>query len=173
MQTFIKRCSISTSRGNKVLDVERLEKRPLEKRADMKTKKIPSPSDLPFFGWDEASIKAYCDEKPLQKGDLMIIYNGQGGLHEYVPVIVENASSGKQRRVILSKAAAWGGASFYRTGKNCFSPKGQSKMLPPIPELMQHLSLHCDVMVDGLHSALNASVNWTCAKGTRARYRRQ
>ena len=115
-------------------------------------KKIPAPIGFPFFGWDETSLKAYCDEKPLQEGDHMIIYNGQSGLHQYVLATVVNARSGKQSRIILSKSAAWGGASFYRTGKNCFSPKGQSKMLPPIPELIQHISLDCDVMLNALYS---------------------
>lgn len=114
----------------------------------VKRKNIPASPGFPYFGWVEASIKIYCDKKPLQKDDRMIIYNGQGRLHEYVLAVVENSSAGKQRRIILSKPAAWGGSSFYRNGKNCFSPKGQSKMLPPIPELMQHLSLECSVMLN-------------------------
>lgn len=113
---------------------------------------IPAPENFPLFGWDERSIKEYCDRKPLQSGDWMIIYNGQAGFHEYSLAVVEDSSSGPQRRVILSKAAAWGGASFYRTGKNCFSPKGKSKMIPPIPALMKNLTLECDVLLDARYA---------------------
>lgn len=113
---------------------------------------IPAPENFPLFGWDERSIKEYCDRKPLQSGDWMIIYNGQAGFHEYSLAVVEDSSSGPQRRVILSKAAAWGGASFYRTGKNCFSPKGKSKLIPPIPALMKNLTLECDVLLDARYA---------------------
>lgn len=125
----------------------------------MATITVPVPEGFPLFGWDEQSIKSYCDQKPVQKGDVMIIYNGQAGIHEYLLAVVENPSSGKQRRVILSKTPAWGGASFYRTGKNCFSPKGQSKMLPPVAALMKHLTLNCDVTLDARYSIPNFSFN--------------
>lgn len=83
-----------------------------------KQKRIKAPDGYPMFGWTDNSTRDYIQNKPLVVGDLMIIYNGQGGLHEYSLASVENPSSGKQRRVIVSKAAAFGGTSFYRTGKN-------------------------------------------------------
>lgn len=78
----------------------------------------------------------------------MIIYNGQGGFHEYQLAIVENPDHGRQHRVILSKSAAWAGTTFYRTGKNCYSPTGQSRMIPPVPEIMEYLALDCDLIID-------------------------
>lgn len=113
-----------------------------------KQKRIKAPGGYPLFGWTDNSTRDHIQDKPLVVGDLMIIYNGQGGLHGYSLASVENPSSGKQRRVILSKAAAFGGTSFYRTGKNCYSPRGRSRMLPPVLALMEHLSLDCDLFLD-------------------------
>ncbi len=111
-------------------------------------KRIKALTDYPTFGWTPDSIQEYIETKPLKRGDLMIIYNGQGGFHHYMLAKVENPDSGRQRCVILSKAGHSGGTAFYRTGKNQFSPKGQSFMLPPVPSLMEHLSLDCNVMLD-------------------------
>jgi hypothetical protein len=35
----------------------------------------------------------------------------------------------------------------FRSGRNCFSPKGQSRMIPPAPEIMEHISLDCDLLI--------------------------
>jgi hypothetical protein len=100
------------------------------------------------FGWTEENIKQYVLDKGLQIGDLMIIYNGQAGMHHYTLARVENPALGKQKRVLLSKAATHGGATFYRSGKNCFSPRGQSRMLSPVPALIEYLSELTDVWLD-------------------------
>ena len=70
----------------------------------MATITVPVPEGFPLFGWDEQSIKSYCDQKPVQKGDVMIIYNGQAGIHEYLLAVVENPSSGKQRQAAASNS---------------------------------------------------------------------
>lgn len=106
---------------------------------------IEAPEGYPLFGWTDEGVRSYIENKPLAVGDVMIIYNGQAGFHEYGLAVVNNPASGKQRRVILSKSAAFGGSSFYRTGRNCFSPKGQSRMIPPISQPAGLLSLDCDV----------------------------
>ena len=90
----------------------------------------------PYFGWTDESIKLYIEDKPLKKGDLMLIVNTQAMIIEYLLAEVLNPDSGRQHRVILNKRAMYGGDSFYRTGKNCWSPTGQSKMIPPVPEIM-------------------------------------
>ncbi|SEP43015.1 hypothetical protein SAMN05216316_3087 [Nitrosovibrio sp. Nv6] len=105
---------------------------------------IEAPEGYPLFGWTEEGVRSYIENKPLAAGDVMIIYNGQAGFHTYTLAVVENPAWGKQRRVILSKSAAFGGSSFYRTGKNCFSPKGKSRMIPPTQQLSQ-ISLDCDI----------------------------
>ena len=116
----------------------------------MNHKQIPPPIGFPFFGWNEDGIKTYIIDTPLAAGDLMIVYNGQGGVHQYFLAKVINPALGKQRRVVLSKNGNYGGTSFYRSGKNCFAPTGQTKMLPPIPELMAHLSEDTDVILSSI-----------------------
>ena len=109
---------------------------------------IAPPAGYPLFGWTEKTVKTYILEKPLLLGDHMISYNGQSGLHHYSLATVENAALGKQKRILLSKAGAYGGTTFYRSGKNCFSPTGQSRMLPPVPALMGHLNFTMEVWLD-------------------------
>lgn len=113
-------------------------------------KRIIAPAGFPYFGWTHDSVKEYITTNPLSVGDSMIIYNGQGGLHSYSLALVMSPASGPQRRVILSKAGTYGGTSFHRSGKNCYSPKSQTRLLPPIPELMQHLGPDCDILLNTL-----------------------
>jgi hypothetical protein len=117
------------------------------KKYNIMTKEIciEAPIDYPLFGWTDETVREYIKSKPLAVGDFMIIYDGQAHIHRYSLAVVENPASGRQHRVILSKAAAYGGVSFYRTGKNCFSPKGHSRMIPPTVQLIDYLSLDCDV----------------------------
>ena len=109
-----------------------------------------------MFGWTEYTIKQFIADKPLQAGDPMIIYNGQAGMHHYMLAKVENPELGNQKRVLLSKSRAYGGTTFYRSGKNCFAPTGQTRMLPPVPELMAHLSESNDVWLNAAPYANDA-----------------
>ena len=110
--------------------------------------RIAPPSGFPYFGWTEEATKKFIADKPLQTGDLLIIYNGQAGMHHYQLAKVENPAVGNQRRVLLSKSGAYGGTTFYRSGKNCFAPTGQTRMLPPVPALMSYLSESTDVWLN-------------------------
>lgn len=101
--------------------------------------KLPSGAD-PLFGWTEEKTQAYIVDRPLKAGDQMLIVNQQAGLEEYVLATVLNADSGKQHRIVLDQAAAYGGASFYRTGKNCFAPRGKSRMIPPVEEVLAEIA---------------------------------
>lgn len=116
----------------------------------MNQKQIPPPIGFPFFGWCEEKTKRFIADTPLNAGDLMIIYNGQGGMHQYLLAKVINPALGKQKRVLLSKNGTYGGTTFYRSGKNCFAPASKTKMLPPIPELMGHLSEDTDVILSSI-----------------------
>lgn len=99
-----------------------------------------------FLGWTEESTKQYILDKPLQKGDLMLIVNTQAGFLDYVLAEVTEPSLGKQRRVNLSHGAAFGGNTFFRSGKNCWSPKGQSRMIPPDDRVLAHISAVGDTL---------------------------
>ena len=98
-----------------------------------------------MFDWTEDSTKQYIADRPLQVGDQMIIYNGQAGMHHYMLAKVENPALGKQKRVLLTKAGAYGGTTFYKSGKNCFAPTGQTRLLPPVAVLMEYLADDTDV----------------------------
>jgi len=93
----------------------------------------------PLFGYKEETLKAYIESKPLRAGDQMLIYAGYGMMHWYNLVEVEAVDSGQQRRVVVNTPPMWGGRSFYRSGKNCLMPKGQARLLPPIPWIMELL----------------------------------
>lgn len=110
--------------------------------------KIKPPHGYPLFGWSRETIKQHFVQHPPHTGHPMIIYNAHAGMHRYSLAVIDCASSGRQKRVILSKAGDSGGCSFYRTGINTFMPKGKTFMLPPVPELMVHLTLDCDVILD-------------------------
>lgn len=110
--------------------------------------KIAAPLEYPLFGWSRETIKTHLTQYPLSVGDPMIIYNAHGGLHRYSLATVVNPAAGRQKRVILSKAGDSGGTSFHRSGINAFMPKGRTVMLPPVPALMEHLALDCDVIID-------------------------
>ena len=110
--------------------------------------RIKAPPGYPLFGWSRESMKQHLIDSPLDVGDPMIIYNAHGGFHRYSLATVVNPSFGPQKRVVLSKAGDSGGTSFHRSGINAFMPKGRTIMLPPVPALMEHLSLDCDVMLD-------------------------
>jgi len=93
----------------------------------------------PHFGYVDDAMKEYLEQNPPQPGDRLLVYGSQGSMHSYDLVTVVAGSSGKQRRVVVDKAAGWGGTSWYRSGKNCWAPKGQSRLIPLIPWIMDHL----------------------------------
>ena len=118
----------------------------------MTVTRIDPPSKDILLGWTEESTKEYIESKPLAAGDLMIITNTQGGLRTYQLARVENPALGKQRRVMLSDSGTSGGVTFYRSGKNCFHPKGQTRMIPPTEVLEPYLKEPGDeVVLNGLY----------------------
>lgn len=113
----------------------------------------PHGKDL-LLGWTEEKTKAYIETKPLAAGDLMVVASTYGGLASYELVKVINPAHGRQRRVLVSgHRSPHAGATFYRSGKNCFSPKGQTRLIPPSPEISDHLVEPGDqVVINGLYS---------------------
>lgn len=105
----------------------------------MATTHIYPPMEDWLLGWTEEKVKAYVESRPLAAGDKMLIVNQYGGFRTYELVQVENPSLGRQRRVLVSMHQQLGGQTFYRSGKNCFQPKGQTKMIPPTSCLEPYL----------------------------------
>lgn len=111
-------------------------------------KRIPAPDGYPLFGWTPEAVKAHLLAQPPKVGGAMILYNAHGGFHSYSLATVVQPAAGRQKRIVLSRAGHSGGTAFHRTGINAFMPKGRTRMIPPVPTLMQHLSLDCDVVLD-------------------------
>lgn len=103
----------------------------------MVAKLLLGKGDDPFFSWTERSIKDYVIQRPLAAGDRMLIINCQAGFEWYTLTTVVNADIGRQHRIELVHAADFGGSTFFRTGKNCLAPTGQSRMIPPVPEIVK------------------------------------
>ncbi|ELR8730170.1 hypothetical protein V4F56_004413 [Vibrio vulnificus] len=87
----------------------------------------------PILGFEGDTLKSYLEQNAVSVGDEMMIYGSHGMMHHYTKVVVEAVNSGRQKRIVVSKSGYSGGKSFYRTGKNCFAPTGQSKLIPLIP----------------------------------------
>lgn len=87
----------------------------------------------PILGFEGDTLKYYLEQNSVSEGDAMMIYGSHGMMHHYTKVVVEAINSGRQKRIVVSKSGYSGGRSFYRTGKNCFAPTGQSKLIPLIP----------------------------------------
>lgn len=100
----------------------------------------------PLLGYVGDALKNYIETLPLTVGGEMMIYGSHGMLHTYKLVTVEAVNVGRQKRVVVSEAGAWGGKSFYRTGRNCFSPKGQARLIPPIPWLKSQVNARREVV---------------------------
>ncbi|OCH14578.1 hypothetical protein [Aliivibrio sp. 1S128] len=81
--------------------------------------------------WTFDSIKDYFEKNPPYKGQELIVLDTSGNLNTYTLVYVEVPESGKQKRIIIDGYTnGYSGQSFYRSGKNCFAPKGQVRLLP-------------------------------------------
>ena len=86
----------------------------------------------PCFGQTQESIEAWLRAN-AQPGCQVVIRNTQGGVLSYERATVEAVAKG---RIRLDKAGGTGGVSFYFTGKNCFHPKGQTRLVEPTPEVL-------------------------------------
>ncbi|WP_157781649.1 hypothetical protein [Rubrivivax gelatinosus] len=110
-----------------------------------------------MLGWTEDQVRTYVDEKPLATGDHMIVLNEYGGFRSYQLVEVVNPALGRQRRILVSQHQQPGGQTFYRNGKNCFYPKGRTKMIPPTPSLAPFLQQPGDqVELRGIYGIVTA-----------------
>ncbi len=114
--------------------------------------RIQPPNQDLYLGWTVSAVKDYIDSKPLATGDRMVVASQYGGMRSYMLVEVEDPSLGIQRRVLVSQHQGVGGSSFYRTGKNCFHPKSQCRLLPPTDCLMPYLKEVGDMVeLEGLY----------------------
>lgn len=62
-------------------------------------------------------------------------------------VKVINPASERQKRIIIDRGDSYGGASYYRSGKSGFAPKGQTKLLPFVEAVAERLSFDQDTVL--------------------------
>lgn len=100
------------------------------------TRMLNTKKDDPYFGWTDEKTLEHLAANPLNAGDEMLIVSILPESTEYVLARVIDGDHGRQHMVELDKAPADGGSKFYRTGKNCKSPRGASRMIPPVKEII-------------------------------------
>lgn len=85
---------------------------------------------LRYLNYDFDDVKLHFDEFPPEVGDTLILAMPQHHMNRFRLVKVEKTNHGRQRRIIVTDPCCFAGASYYRTGKSCFAPKGQTRLLP-------------------------------------------
>lgn len=86
--------------------------------------------------WNFNSVKNYFTENPPFLGQELIVLDTSYNMNTYALVKVTNPEHTRQKRIIIEGYSnGYSGMSFYRSGKNCFSPKGQVRLLPYHPKI--------------------------------------
>lgn len=87
--------------------------------------------------WTFDTVKEYFENHPPFEGQQLLIHDTSwNGSNTYALVTVKVASSGKQKRIIVENYTnGYSGKSFYRSGKNCWAPTGQVRLLPYHPTI--------------------------------------
>ena len=94
-------------------------------------KKIKENQSIACLYWTFDSVKEYFVDNPPYEGQELLIHDTSGNMNTYALVKVVNPESGKQKRIVVENYSnGYSGKSFYRTGKNCFAPTGQVRLLP-------------------------------------------
>ena len=101
--------------------------------------RIDAPADS-LLGWTLDRVAASSEN--LKPGDLVVIVRTHGGFWSYRACRVEAVNLGGRRRVVVEQFG-----SFYLNGKNCFEPKGQTRMVP----LDHHMSPYLKEAGDEAH----------------------
>ncbi|TSK07743.1 MAG: hypothetical protein FPO08_00055 [Geobacter sp.] len=104
-----------------------------EQAAEALREKLAAARDL---HWTFETVKAHFEKNPPVEGQELIILDTSWQLftNTYALVKVVAPASGPQKRIVIDGYSnAYNGQSFYRTGQNCFSPKGQVRLLPYHP----------------------------------------
>ncbi|MCC6427258.1 MAG: hypothetical protein IT435_10615 [Phycisphaerales bacterium] len=81
-------------------------------------------SMAPCGGQTPEEFLSWHEEFGLVVGDEVAVRTTHGGFWRYEIDRVAVVNHGRQRRIVLEK-----NGSFYRNGKNCFHPKGQTRLV--------------------------------------------
>lgn len=90
----------------------------------------------PYFGQSAEQIEAWLRAN-IQIGANVAVRNTQGGLLHYLPAKVVRLARG---RFEVEPGETYGlgasGNTFYYSGKNCWHPKGQTRLVIPTSEVI-------------------------------------
>ena len=117
----------------------------------MKDRLIPEAYVLLFarrlLNFTDELVKDHFDQYPPYAGQILILSMQQNNMNRYRLVNVVNPASGRQKRIIIDRGDSFGGASYYRSGKSGFAPKGQTKLLPYVDAVAERLSFDRDTVL--------------------------
>ncbi|MFM5215927.1 hypothetical protein ACEUAM_01460 [Aeromonas hydrophila] len=98
---------------------------------EKKQKEMEKIREAASLYWTFDSVKEFFETNPPYKGQELIVYDTSWNENTYAIVTVVEPSHGRQKRIVVeSYSNGYSGQSFYRSGKNCFAPKGQVRLLP-------------------------------------------
>ncbi|WP_408601999.1 hypothetical protein [Pseudomonas sp. PLMAX] len=100
-----------------------------------------------LLNFTDELVKEHFDLHPPYAGQILILSMQQHNMNRYRLVKVVNPASGRQKRIVIDRGDSFGGASYYRTGKSGFAPKGQTKLLPYIEAVAERLSIDRDTVL--------------------------
>jgi hypothetical protein len=101
-----------------------------------------------LLNYNYESVKDHFEANPPAEDDVLILSMQQHHMNRYRLVKVVNPASGRQRRIVISHSDPFAGASYYRSGKSCFAPKGQTRLLPLVPAVAELLSFDKDTVIE-------------------------
>jgi hypothetical protein len=101
-------------------------------------KENPTPL-MPCADQAEEDVAAYY--KPAEIGAVAVVRQGYGGHLQYYVGVIEgrHATNG---RVYIKAGHAAGAAFHSKSGKNCFAPTGQTRLVVPTPEVLKWAEDH-------------------------------
>lgn len=100
-----------------------------------------------LLNFTDELVKEHFDQHPPYEGQILILSMQQHNTNRYRLVKVVNPASGRQKRIIIDRGDSFGGASYYRSGKSCFAPKGQTRLLPFSEAVAERLSFDRDTVL--------------------------
>jgi hypothetical protein len=83
------------------------------------------------LNWTSEKITDYFKKNPPQINQEVLLHDTTGHANTYILAKITDPSHTKQKRIVIDGYSnGWSGSSFYRSGKNCYAPKGQVYLLP-------------------------------------------
>ena len=79
---------------------------------------------------DFVKTKEYFTKNPPSIGDPVIVLCTSAYSRMWTPEVTVISDITERKRLIVNHANGWAGKSFYRTGQNCYAPKGQCWLIP-------------------------------------------